>query len=118
MDTLGIWVGSVFVATIFQLLLQIAIHKSWLEKLGIPRPCLKPAAPSPTGVILSLDDVTRSEETLRLLTQMEKHLELLAEDGRRIHQLALAHSQESGDVLVLQRVPRASIPSAANNPQV
>jgi len=43
---------------------------------------------------------------------------LLPDDVRRINQIAQTHSQGSGDVLVLQRVPRASIPSAANIPQV
>ena len=118
LDSLGIWVGSAVVATLFQVLLQVAIHKGWLEKLGINRPGLQLAAPPTMPVALSPDEAARSKETLISLRQMGRDLHLLAEDGRRIHQLAIAHSQESGDVLVLQRVPRASIPSAANIPQV
>jgi hypothetical protein len=119
LDSLGIWVGSAVVTTLLQLLLPIAIHNGWLEKLGINRPCLKPAPPEiPMSLTMSPDEVARSEEVLLLLRPMDVNLKRLAEDGHSIQELASAHSQESGDVLVLQRVPRASIPSAAHIPQV
>jgi CRISPR/Cas system-associated endonuclease Cas1 len=69
-------------------------------------------------VTLSPDETARSKEALNLLRRMGRDLHLLAEDGRRIHQLSIAHSQESGDVLVLPTCSRDSIPSAANIPQV
>lgn len=68
----GIWVGSAFVAILFQLLLQVAIHKGWLEKLGVNRPCLQPAAPVIMSRTLSPDEKARIEETATLLMQMEK----------------------------------------------
>jgi hypothetical protein len=64
LDSLGIWVGSAVVATLFEVLLQVAIHKGWLEKLGINRPGLQLAAPPTMPVALSPDEANRSKEAL------------------------------------------------------